>query len=252
MFTREIEQALRDGAIDIAVHSLKDLETEDAEGLVLGAVLPREDPRDALLIGPRTSGQSLATLPEGTRIGTASLRRRALILRQRPDLRVLPIRGNVPTRIEKLEAGEFEAIVLAVAGLNRLGLDGSITEFLSPDEFPPAPGQGAVAVQVRDDDTTVERVVAGIEHFATRIAVATERAFLRKIEGGCQVPAGAMASVADGAVQIDAMVCSPDGSQAIRVTAGGPVAHAVVVGEQAAERALRDGADRILEGVRGG
>jgi hydroxymethylbilane synthase len=252
VFTREIERALRGGDIDIAVHSLKDLETEDSEGLVLGAVLAREDPRDALLINPRVSGRSLATLPEGTRVGTASLRRRALILRQRPDLRVEHIRGNVPTRVEKLAAGEFDAIVLAVAGLNRLGLAESISEFLPTDEFPPAPGQGAVAVQVRDSDPTVEHIIAGIEDFATRIAVAAERAFLRRIEGGCQVPAGALAATADGSVVIEAMVCSPDGRSTIRSRAGGPVAHAAIVGEEAAEKALRDGADRILADIRGG
>lgn len=251
VFTGEIERALRDDDIDVAVHSLKDLETDGPEGLVLGAVTAREDPRDALLIGPRVAGYSLATLQEGTRVGTSSMRRRALILRQRPDLRVEPIRGNVPTRVGKLEAGEFDAIVLAVAGLNRLGLAGSISEFLPADEFPPAPGQGAVAVQVRDDDPWVEQIVAGLEHFATRIAVAAERAFLRRIEGGCQVPAGALAFVADGTVTIDAMICSLDGSDFVRTSAGGPLAHAAIVGEEAAERALRDGADRILRAIRG-
>ncbi len=252
VFTREIERALRDGDIDVAVHSLKDLETEGPDGLVLGAVLAREDPRDALLIGPRVTGHSLASLPKGTRVGTSSMRRRALILRLRPDLRVEPIRGNVPTRVEKLEAGEFDAIVLAVAGLNRLGLEESISELLPADEFPPAPGQGAVAVQVRESDPWVEQLVAGLEHFATRIAVTAERAFLRRIEGGCQVPAGALAVAADGTVTINAMICSADGTDAIRTSAGGPVAHATIVGEEAAERALRDGADRILQAIRGG
>lgn len=250
-FTHEIERALHDKDIDVAVHSLKDLETDGPEGLVVGAVLAREDPRDALIIGPRVAGHSLATLPEGTRVGTSSMRRRALLLRLRPDVKVEPIRGNVPTRVEKLEAGEFDAIVLAVAGLNRLGLEELISEYLPADEFPPAPGQGAVAVQVRGDDSWVAQIVAGLEHISSRVAVVAERAFLRRIEGGCQVPAGALAVVAEGTVTIDAMICSPDGSEAIRTSAGGPVAHAAIVGEEAAERALRDGADRILEAIRG-
>ncbi len=253
VFTREIERALRVGKIDLAVHSLKDLEPGDPEGLVLGAILPREDPRDALIVHSRLSAYaSLAALPEGTRVGTASLRRRALLLRQRPDIRVEAIRGNVPTRLNKLAAGEFDAIVLAVAGLNRLGLEEEISEFLPPEEFPPAPGQGAVAVQIRQGDVQVARAVMNLDHRPTRVAVTAERAFLGLLEGGCQVPAGALATVTGDTVSLIALVCSPDGDETVRARAEGPTDQAAAVGEEAAERALRDGADRILEKIRDG
>lgn len=253
VFTREIERALRAGEIDVAVHSLKDLETELPEGIVMAAVLPREDPRDALIVHPGLSAHaSLATLPEGSRVGTASLRRRALLLRQRSDISVQPIRGNVPSRLRKLADGEFDAIVLAVAGLNRLGLANSISEFLSPEEFTPAPGQGAVAVQVRDGDDQTNRAVSGLDHAPTRIAITAERAFLRRIEGGCQVPAGALATITGESVSLIAVVCSPDGNRTVRARVQGPLERAADIGEQTADQLLRDGADSILEEIRAG
>lgn len=253
VFTREIERALCTGKIDVAVHSLKDLETEFPEGVVMAAVLPREDPRDALIVHPGLSDRAtLATLPKGSRVGTASLRRRALLLRQRSDINVQPIRGNVPSRLKKLADGRFDAIVLAVAGLNRLGLTNSISEFLAPEEFTPAPGQGAVAVQVRDGDDQAQHAVSGIDHAPTRVAITAERAFLRRIEGGCQVPAGALATITGESLSLIAMICSPDGTRTVRARIQGPLEHATDIGEQAADQLLRDGGDSILEDIRAG
>lgn len=253
VFTREIERALCTGKIDVAVHSLKDLETEFPEGVVMAAVLPREDPRDALIVHPGLSDRAtLATLPKGSRVGTASLRRRALLLRQRSDINVQPIRGNVPSRLKKLADGRFDAVVLAVAGLNRLGLTNSISEFLAPEEFTPAPGQGAVAVQVRDGDDQAQHAVSGIDHAPTRVAITAERAFLRRIEGGCQVPAGALATITGESLSLIAMICSPDGTRTVRARIRGPLEHATDIGEQAADQLLRDGGDSILEEIRAG
>jgi hydroxymethylbilane synthase len=180
VFTREIEAALRRGSIDLAVHSLKDLPTRIAEGLELGAVLVREDPRDALLskVAPR-----LGALPEGSRIGTSSLRRRAQLLALRADLKVLELRGNVPTRLEKLERGECDAIVLARAGLLRLGLEGRIAEVFEPETLLPAVGQGAIGVQIRAGEPRVAGLVAALDHEPTRLATAAERALLARLEG---------------------------------------------------------------------
>jgi len=172
-FTHEIDRALLGGDIDVAVHSLKDLATALEQGLTLCAVLEREDPRDALIA---RAGVSLAALPAGARVGTSSLRRRAFLARARPDLKLEELRGNVPTRIERLDQGGYEAIVLAAAGLKRLGLAARISEYLSPQQFPPAVAQGAIGVVVREGDTQVARWVKGLDHFATRVAIVAERA----------------------------------------------------------------------------
>lgn len=262
VFTRELERALLEGEIDAAVHSLKDLATRMPEGLRIGAVLPRESPLDALVLSEelraRTgaeddpSGWGLDALPDGALVGTASLRRRAFLLRLRPDLRVETIRGNVPTRLDKLRSGSFDAIVLAAAGLRRLERADEIDALLSATEFPPAPGQGAVVVQLRDDDERAVGLVGRLDHAPSAIAVTAERAFLNRIEGGCQVPAGALAEIDGATLSLSTLVCSPDGRQAVAASAVGSIDDAAAVGLAAADRALQDGADEILAPLRAG
>lgn len=254
VFTRELERALLEGEIDAAVHSLKDLATRMPDGLSIGAILPREDPRDALVLSPAlredAGGTRLASLPAGAVVGTASLRRRAFLLRQRPDLRIETIRGNVPTRLEKLRAGPFDALVLAAAGLRRLDSAGEIDELLAPSVFPPAPGQGAIAVQVRADDVRAAALVGEMHDAPTAVAVTAERAFLRRIEGGCQVPAGALGEIDGGGITLTTLVCSPDGTLAVAASATGSIDDAAAVGLAAADRALQDGAEAILAPLR--
>lgn len=256
VFTREIERALLAGEIDVAVHSLKDLSTIMPEGLRLAACLPREDPRDALLLAASDGGSDASTgldaLPRGAVVGTASLRRRAFLLRARPDLRVKTIRGNVPTRLEKLREGAFDAIVLATAGLVRLGLDECITAVLSAESFPPAPGQGAIAVQVRSGDARTAAAVDALDHGDTRVAVTAERAFLRRIEGGCQAPAGALATMDSDRrlLRLDTLVCSADGSRSVSISVSGDPSDAAELGRAAAEQSLAAGADDILDELR--
>ena len=191
-FTKEIEEALAAGHVDLAVHSLKDLPTELPDGLALGAVLEREDPRDVWLARGGTSGARFADLPAGGRVGTSSLRRRALVARYRPDLELVDLRGNVPTRVRRVEEGKYDAIVLAAAGVKRLGLERHITEYLSLDRFLPAVAQGAVAVEIRGHDEATRDWVRRLDHPPTHLTTAAERALLATLEGGCQVPVGAL------------------------------------------------------------
>lgn len=193
LFTKELESALLRKKVDCCVHSLKDLPTEQPEGLELAAILEREDPRDVLVINPVTDASGLADLPAGSRVGTSSLRRRAQLLAARPDLDVVDMRGNVPTRLKKMDEGKFHAAVLAAAGLIRLDARQRIGAFLEPPEWLPAAGQGAIAVQVRASDDRMRRLVQPLEHAPTRLTVRAERAFLAALEGGCQVPIGALA-----------------------------------------------------------
>jgi hydroxymethylbilane synthase len=213
-FTREIDEALSQGTIDVAVHSLKDLPTTLAAGTTLGATLSREDPRDALL---SRTGATLAQLPPGVRIGTSSLRRRAFIARARPDAVPAELRGNVPTRLERLRAGDYDAIVLAAAGLTRLGLAAHITSYLPPEEFPPAVSQGVIGVCARSDDARVLECLAPLDDAGARLAVSAERALLARLEGGCQVPLGALAVLEGSALHLRAAVCALDGSRELRV-----------------------------------
>ena len=209
-FTKELDRALTEGRIDLAVHSLKDLPTAMEPGLALAAVLTREDPRDALI---SRDGTPLAQLPRGARVGTSSLRRRAYLSRARPDLTLLELRGNVPTRLERLRGGDYEAIVLAAAGLKRLQLAQRITEYLSPQAFPPAVSQGAIGICTRADDDHALQWLKPLEDPATRLATTAERALLQRIEGGCQVPLGALAEAQGSRIRLRAAVCALDGSQ---------------------------------------
>jgi hydroxymethylbilane synthase len=242
LFTKEIEEALLAGRIDLAVHSLKDLPTESPAGLAIGSIPEREDPRDALL------GHTLATLPLGARVGTSSQRRAAQLLALRPDLIVEGIRGNVDTRLRKLKEGEYDAILLAVAGLNRLGLAAKIAQILSPEEMCPAPGQGALAIQTREDDP-VQELCARVNHVPTERAVRCERALLARLGGGCQLPVGAYAVAGQDEIHLTAVVVSPDGRQILRDRITGRAGEADLLGETLAAKLLSRGADRILNAV---
>jgi hydroxymethylbilane synthase len=215
-FTKEIDRALLANEIDIAVHSLKDVSTLMEEGIALAAVMEREDPRDALI---SRNGASLADLPPRARVGTSSLRRRAFLARIRPDVVQMELRGNVPTRIEKLEKGDYDAIILATAGLKRLGLDRHISAHLPTLDFPSAVSQGAIGVCARSSDAEALRWLQALDHGATRLAATAERALLRKIEGGCQVPLGALATLDGNSLHLYAAVCSLDGKQFISAEA---------------------------------
>jgi hydroxymethylbilane synthase len=250
VFTREIEQALVDGTIDIAVHSLKDLPTRPSDGLTLAAVLERGDPRDALVAPP---GTRLANLPPGARIGTSSARRRAQLLAQRPHLSTIEVRGNVPTRLAKLDRGEYDALVLARAGLQRLGLDARVAEVIEPEVVMPAPGQGALAVQARTDDAGVTSLLQAIEHRPTRLATCAERALLSRLEGGCQAPVGALATWADGVMTLNGVVAALQETRSVRDSSRAAVrteAEAVTEGLRLADRLLQQGAGDILAEIR--
>jgi hydroxymethylbilane synthase len=246
-FTKEIEQALLDEQVDVAVHSLKDLATEMPRGLVIGAVMEREDPRDVLL---SHGGISLEDLTPGARIGTSSLRRRALLRRWRPDLELVDLRGNVPTRIHQLSEGRFDAIVLAAAGVKRLDFESRITAYLPLERVLPAVAQGAVALQVREDDEYVLRWVRQLDDADTRQATAAERALLGRLEGGCQVPVGALATVTNGVLTLRAVVSSLDGTRSIEGTREGPSDQAEQIGGGLAEELLGRGAEVILDEIR--
>ncbi len=250
-FTKEIDKALLNNEIDIAVHSLKDLSTVLEPGIELAAALTREDPRDAVIT---RTGVRLTDLPRGARVGTSSLRRRAFLARARPDLELLELRGNVPTRIERLQKGDYDAIILAAAGLKRLGLDRHISELLSLDDFPPAVSQGAIGVCVRSGDVQASRWLQTLDDQASRLATTAERALLRRLEGGCQVPLGANGSLVAGGemLRLHAAVCSLDGSRMLRATAEVPAtpANAVTLGQRVAEELLSQGAADLMANER--
>jgi hydroxymethylbilane synthase len=246
-FTKEIEVALLERRVDLAVHSLKDLETSMPDGLCLGAVLEREDPRDVLI---SRGAREFEALPAGSRIGTSSRRRRAMLLHWRGDVRIADLRGNVPTRIRKLEEGAYDAIVLAGAGVKRLGMDACISSWLPAERVPPAVGQAAVAVQTRADDETTLPWVRRLDHRPTRQATAAERALLHELEGGCQVPIGALAVVDSGRLTMNATLCDLDGRRLLHGVRAGAARDAEAIG-RALARELRDrGGDVILESIR--
>jgi hydroxymethylbilane synthase len=249
-FTKEIDKALLGNEIDIAVHSLKDLATVLESGIELAAALEREDPRDAVI---SRTGARLEDLPRGARVGTSSLRRRAFIARLRPDLQLLELRGNVPTRIERLGQGDYDAIILAAAGLRRLALDSHICELLSPEEFPPAVSQGAIGVCTRTGDAEAGRWLQKLDNRASRLATTAERALLRRLEGGCQVPLGAIGALTDDDnLKLHAAVCALDGSRILRAKAQMPAtpANAVSLGQRVAEDLLSQGAAGLIANER--
>lgn len=249
LFTKEIEQALLDGRIDIAVHSMKDVPTELPEGLVLGAIPEREDPGDVLI---SRHGRKLEEFDAGARIGTSSLRRTAQLKAFRPDLEIIPVRGNVQTRLRKLEEGKYDAIVLAWAGVSRLGLTERVTQRLPYAVCLPAVGQGALGVEVRADDSEMLALLKQIDHGETRAAVTAERTLLKQLEGGCQVPVGALAQAWDGDLLLEGMVASLDGKKVVRALDVAPLDEPVALGERLADKLRSMGARKILKEMREG
>ena len=227
LFAKEIEGELLAGRIDLAVHSLKDLETWLPEGLAIACVLPRDDPRDVLV---SASGARLAALPEGARVGTASLRRQAQLLRYRPDLTVVPIRGNVGTRLRKLEAGEFDAIVLALSGLVRLDLIEHATEILAREVMLPAVAQGALAIECRTGDEMVRRLVEPLHDPVSAACVGAERAMLAALDGSCRTPIAGLAEAENGRLSLEGRLLKPDGSDEVLGTRQGAIADAEAIG----------------------
>ena len=248
LFVKEIEDALLSKEIDLAVHSMKDVPTALPEGLDILCVPPREDPRDALIT---RDGCRLDQLKPGARIGTSSLRRQAQLLHYRPDFTIEMLRGNLDTRLRKLREGQFDAIVLAAAGLRRLSWDAEITEYLPVHLSLPAIAQGALGIEARSDDTFVRELLSRFEHRPTRITVTAERALLHRLEGGCQVPIAAHAALEGDRLTVDGLVASVDGRRVIRHQIQGPASEAQALGTKLAERLLADGGDVILKEIYG-
>lgn len=243
IFVKEIEEALLENEIDLAVHSLKDLPTETTAGLAIAAILEREDARD-VWVG-RSHG-SLKDLPRGGRIGTGSLRRKAQLLHYRRDLSVQPIRGNVDTRLKKMDQGEVDGLVMAAAGLNRLGLEARVSEHLAPEVCLSAAAQGAIALQSREGDHAIG-MVAFLRHAPTMLEVAGERSFLRRLGGGCQLPVGARAWADGDGLRLMGVVADPGGQKLFRAEVSGPAESAEQLGRSLAERLLSMGADKVLD-----
>jgi hydroxymethylbilane synthase len=248
LFTKELEEEMLAGLIDLAVHSLKDLPTELPQGLHIGAICERQEPRDALIARPGIN--SFQGLPEGARIGTSSLRRKVQALALRPDLRLEAARGNVDTRLRKLDQGLYDAMILAAAGLIRLGLQDRLTELLSPQIMLPAIGQGALAIETRRDDEKINQLVRALDHAETRLACQAERAFLAELGGGCLVPIAALAWIEGDWLKLDGLVASPDGSKIVRGQRSGPTPEAETIGKQLAEELLGRGAKELLSAAR--
>lgn len=248
LFVKEIEEALLAGEIDLAVHSMKDVPAQLPDGLEILCVPPREDARDALI---SRDGRRFKDLPQGARIGTASLRRQAQLLNARPDLCIEMLRGNLDTRLRKLKDGQFDAIVLAAAGLHRLAWAQEITEYLDPVVSLPAIGQGALGIEGRSADHFVREILDRLNDQPTGTTVTAERAFLNRLEGGCQVPIAAHATLSDGQLTLDGLVASVDGKTIIREEIRGKIAEAHALGVQLAERLLARGGDKILREIYG-
>jgi hydroxymethylbilane synthase len=230
LFTKEIEEALTAGDVDLAVHSAKDMPTVLPEGLIIAAVLPREDPRDVLI---SRKANSLRALPANAVVGTASLRRQALVKRLRPDLAVVSFRGNVETRLRKLDAGEVDATLLALAGLKRLGLADAVTETLDASEFIPAVGQGIIAIEARENDVATRDLLAAINDADSMTALLTERAFLAVLDGSCRTPIAGHATIAGGRVQFRGLIAKPDGSASFDTAREGPASEGAALGADA-------------------
>lgn len=246
LFVKEIEDALLDGSVDLAVHSIKDVPAALPEGLEIGIIPEREDPRDALII---RQGADMDALPKGAIIGTSSLRRAAQMRKMRPDFEIRNLRGNLDTRLRKLTEGEFDAIILAAAGLRRMGWQDRITLCMDPDEFIPAIGQGALGIEIRSADDRIRRFLASLNHPQSAVAVSAERSLLKELEGGCQVPIGGHAKVTGSVIELSGLVASLDGMEVFRVVRTGPLEEAVELGKRVAAELLDLGARRILDEV---
>lgn len=243
IFIKEIEDALLSGTVDLAVHSMKDVPTETPAGLTFAAVARREDPRDCLISREKLT---LEKLPPGARIGTSSLRRQAQLRHHRADLDVVDLRGNVDTRIRKLESGEFDAIVLAMAGVSRLGAKEKVTQIFDEDLMLPAVGQGALGIETRANDEQTARLVAALDDDETRACVTAERALLAELQGGCQVPLGAWGRIRKGELHLEAAVFSAAGTESVRFDEAGAPSEAAAIGTRLAQVLIEAGADKIL------
>lgn len=246
LFIKELEIAMLEGRADIAVHSMKDVPVEFPEGLGLSVICPREDPRDAFV---SNTYQALSDLPEGAIVGTSSLRRQCQLKAMRPDLEIRDLRGNVNTRLQKLDNGEYDAIILAAAGLLRLEMPNRIAQFIEPEVMLPANGQGAVGIECRLNDERIVSLLAPLEDKTTRIRVLAERAMNRKLQGGCQVPIGSYATIDNQQLFLRGLVGSIDGNNILRADISGGIEQAEVLGEQLADQLLALGADKILKQV---
>ncbi len=250
LFTKELEVALLDGRIDLAVHSLKDVPTTIPEGLTLAAVLEREDVHDVFIANPKKMHRSFTHLPQNAIIATGSLRRRCQLLNTHPNMQIVDIRGNLNTRLKKLDDSDWDGMILAKAGVTRLGWTQRITEVLPFETILPAVGQGALAVEIRTDDKRMEEILHTVHHIPTAIAVTAERSFLRHLEGGCQIPIGAYGQVSGNALQLDAMIGSVDGKRIVRGTKNGETQGAERIGVELAKELLMHGGKEILEEIR--
>jgi len=246
LFVKEIEEALLSGQIDLAVHSMKDVPTDLPDGLTIVAITRREDPRDAFL---SVKYRSFAELPRGAKLGTSSLRRQTQLLGLRPDLSVESLRGNLDTRIRKMEEGRFDAIILAAAGLRRLGWESKITQYIPEEMSLPAIGQGALGIEIRSDDPDTREAVSFLNDRETALAVRAERGFLKRLEGGCQVPIASHGRVEGDKIVLQGMVGRPDGSEVIRGSAQGSISDPEALGVVLAEQLLGRGAMKILDEV---
>lgn len=246
LFVKELEVGMLEGRADLAVHSMKDVPVEFPQGLCLGAVLPREDPRDVLI---SNKFSNLHELPEGARVGTSSLRRQCQLRAMRPDLQVLDLRGNVNTRLKKLDNGEYDAILLAAAGVKRMGWEARITERLVPEQFLPAIGQGAIGIEMRGDDQRVASLVGELNDPQTAIRIQAERALNEALQGGCQVPIAGYSEISQGVIVLRALVGRPDGTQLVHGVISGKPEDAVELGQVLAEDLLSRGAREILREV---
>jgi len=246
VFTREVDEALLEKRTDFSVHSLKDLPTTFPEGLCLTAVSARADVRDALI---SREGDKLEQLKQGGRVGTSSLRRQALIRTERPDLEILPLRGNVDTRLRKLESEQLDAIVLAAAGLNRLGLDGNVSELLNPERFVPAAGQGVMALVSREDDDRTRNLLSSLENAESRTAITAERGALAELGGGCRIPFGAWARFEGPRLILDGVVAHPENGNPVRSRIEGTAENAEAMGKELAGNLLAAGGASILKEV---
>ncbi len=244
VFLKEIEKYLIEGEIDLAVHSLKDVPTSLPEGLELGAFMDEEDPRDCLV---SFEYEDVEDLPNGGKVGTGSLRRKCQLLRERSDLKVVPVRGNVDTRVEKLRTEDFDALILASSGLKRLGLEDEIASYLSPDRFLPAPGQGVLAVEIKEDDHRLSSFLREVEDERLRGKMLAERRMLEMLGGDCHVPVGAHTGFVKGEISLTAMVGSPDGQEYIEVRSKSSLENAEQLGDEIASSLLEAGAEKFLE-----
>lgn len=246
LFLKELERALLNGDADLAVHSMKDVPAEMTGGLVLDVLLPRANPFDALI---SRGNKTLAELPAGSRIGTSSLRRQALLLALRPDLQVTDLRGNVDTRLKKLDEGQYDAIILACAGLQRLGLGGRISETLDSPGWLPASTQGIIGLQCRADDAETASIIAPLADHDTAVVASAERTVARVLEASCQVPLAVHATLIDGVIKLRAVVGTPDGTKMVDASAEAPASDAVALGEQLAADLISNGATQIIQNL---